>query len=313
MIRDTVDRLGDLVPPENVLVVTGGDQVGPLRNALPELPVVNFLLEPVGRNTAPCIGLGAITAIGRDQEALLLCLPSDHRIEPADAFRETCRRALERADTGRTLLTFGVSPDRPATGYGYIREGEETAPGVRRVARFTEKPDRATAESYLAEGGYRWNSGMFAWRADVFLEELGHHLLELLEGLTRISEEPACITEVFPELPAISVDYAVMEKTELAEVVAADFSWDDLGSLESLARLRPADATGSHARGEMLAVDAKGMITFAPAGHLVAALGVEDLVVVVTAEATLVCPRDRVEDVKRVVTRLAEEGREDLL
>jgi mannose-1-phosphate guanylyltransferase/mannose-6-phosphate isomerase len=312
IIRATVERLEGLVPYENVLIVTGGEQITALRAALPGLPAVNFLLEPVGRNTAPCIGLGALTALTRDPEAVLLCLPADHVIRPEEAFRESCRLALARADSARTLLTFGVRPDRPTTAYGYIREGEPTVPGVRRVERFTEKPDRATAESYLAEGGYRWNSGMFAWRADVFLEELGRHELELLKGLTRISEDPSSITEAFPALPSISVDYAVMERTDRAEVVAADFSWDDVGSLDSLARLIPDDGTGNHAGGELLAVDSRGLITVAPRGHLVAAMGVEDLIVIVTHDATLVCPRDRAEEVRALVQRLTPSGREDL-
>jgi mannose-1-phosphate guanylyltransferase len=300
------------VPIDNVLVVTGGDQVAALKEALPDVPAVNFLLEPAPRNTAPCIGLAAVTALGRDGDALLLCLPADHVISPEEAFRETCLRALARADSGRTLLTFGVEPDRPTTGYGYIEEGEPVADGVRKVARFTEKPDRDTAERYIAVGGYRWNSGMFAWRADVFLEELGRHLPDLLLGLRSISDEPALLPRVFPGFLPISVDYGVMEKTDLAEVVAADFSWDDVGSLEALSRLVPADEDGNHAQVELLALDSSGVIAVAPEGHLVAALGVSDLAVVVTRDATLVCSRERAEEVKALVERLGSVGRGDL-
>ena len=312
MIRATVDRLGDLVPPDNVLVVTGGDQLAALKEALPDVPAGNFLLEPVPRNTAPCIGFAAVTALGRDPDALLLCLPADHVIEPEEAFRETCRRALARADSARTLLTFGIKPDRPTTGFGYIKKGAETTDGVHRVSGFREKPDRATAERYLAEGDYRWNSGMFAWRADVFMGEVRRHLPDLHEGLTRIADEPASLVEVFPGMPSISVDYGVMEKTDLSEVVAADFGWNDVGSLESLAALTPADGSGNHARCDLLAIDSHGLIAVAPTDHLVAALGVEDLVIVVTEEATLVCPRDRVEEVKDLVVRLRPAGHGDL-
>ena len=312
LIRATVDRLGDLVPPERILVVTGADQADAIAEALPEVPRENLLLEPVARNTAPCLGLAAVVAASRVPDAVLLNLPADHVIRPADEFRDTARRALARADESGSLLTFGIRPTRPATGYGYIREDRETAPGIRSVAEFVEKPDRETAEGYLTLGQYRWNSGMFVWRADAFLSEVARHLPDLSAGLEQLRADPDALAEVFPRLPSISVDYGIMEKTDRAEVVAADFTWDDVGSIESLARLLEADEDGNRTRTELLALDSKNVIAVAPEGHLVATLGISDVAVIVTGDATLVCRRRDAQRVKELVARLGEIGREDL-
>jgi mannose-1-phosphate guanylyltransferase len=313
MIRETVDRLGPLAEPSRVLVVTGADQAESIRAALPEIPPRNVLCEPAPRNTAPCLGLAASVARGMDPDAVLLCLPADHVIWPVSDFRDAARRALERAFDGRTLITFGVRPTRPATGYGYIREGEETAPGIRKIAEFVEKPKRKTAEEYFASGQYRWNSGMFAWRADVFLEEAAAHLPELSEGLDRVRSDAGCLDEVFPTLPSISVDYGIMERTARAEVIAADFDWDDVGSFGAMERLMDPDEDGNRARGDLLAIGANNLTAVAPEGHLVAAIGVKDLVVVVTDDATLVCQRKDAERVKEMVEELKRRGRTELL
>lgn len=312
MIRATVDRLGGEIPPDRILVVTGEDQREALASCLPEVPPENFLLEPVPRNTAPCIGLAATAALSRDKEAVLLCLPADHSIRPDEQFRQSARRALERADSAGTLLTFGIVPTHPATGYGYIRQGRELEPGLHKVRRFTEKPGKKKARRFKESGDYRWNSGMFAWRADAFLAEVAAHLPDLAEGLKEIGDDFKVLDEVFPRLPSISVDYGIMEKTALAEVLDADFEWDDVGSFEALARLVPRDAGKNHAAADLLAVHSKKLIAVAPEGHLVAALGVKNLIVVVTADATLVCHRRDAEKVKELVERLQEHGRGEL-
>lgn len=311
LVGDTLRRLEGLVPPDRTLVVTGADQAGALREALPELPAGNFLLEPAPRNTAACLGWAAVETRRSDPDAVLLCLPADGVVRPPGAFREPARRALARADEAGSLLTFGVSPVRPATGYGYVLAGAEVGPGVRRVEEFVEKPDRETAERYLADGRYRWNSGMFAWRADALLGELAVHLPELAAGLSRIAADPGLLGEVFPALPAISVDYGVLERTARAEVVETAFEWDDLGSYEALARLLPADAAGNRASADLLALDSGGVLAFAPEGHLVATLGVRDLVVVSDRDVTLVVPRERAEEVRRIVEELHRTGRGD--
>jgi mannose-1-phosphate guanylyltransferase len=312
MIRVTLDRLGDHVPPERVLLVTGADQADALREVLPELPAENLLLEPTPRNTAPCLGLAAVTAVLRDPQAILLCLPADHVIRPDQAFRDVCRMATERAAGAGTLLTFGIRPTHPATGYGYILSGAETSPGVHRVESFVEKPDLPTAKEYLRHGGYRWNSGMFAWRADRFLEEVARHLPVLSEGLGRLRDDPASLPQVFPRLPSISVDYGIMERTDRAEVVDAAFGWDDVGSFEALSRLIEADDEGNYVRGSAVLLDSTGLVVLAGEGRMVGAVGLSDLVIVDSGDALLVCPRTRAEDVKHLVAKLRDAGRDDL-
>jgi mannose-1-phosphate guanylyltransferase len=313
LARAAFDRVEGLAPPERVLVVTGADQVEALRELLPGIPASGFLVEPAPRNTAPCLALAAAVARERCPGAVLLNLPADHVIGPAEAFRETAARALARADAAGTLVTFGIAPVRPATGYGWIRLGDETAPGIHRVSRFTEKPDAPTAARFLADGGYRWNGGLFAWRADAFLGEVRRFLPALAEGIDAIAADPARLADVFPTLPEISVDFAVMERTDRAEVCLADFRWDDVGSLEALARLIPADGAGNHPIGTHLDLDGGDHVVVAPPAHLVATLGVRGLVVVTTGDVTLVCPRDRAEEVGRLVKELRRRGREDLL
>jgi mannose-1-phosphate guanylyltransferase len=312
MIRETLDRLGGTVPPERILVVTGADQSDGITEVLPEIPKENLLLEPAPRNTAPCLGLAAVTAIRRDPDAVLLCLPADHVIRPAEAFRNACGLATKRAEQAGTLLTFGIRPTRPATGYGYILAGEETVPGVHAIQEFVEKPDATAAKEYIRHGGYRWNSGMFAWRADAFLAEIARHLPVLSKGLDEIRKDPERLNGVFPSLPSISVDYGVMERTERAEVVDAAFAWDDVGSFEALSRLIPADKAGNHIKGEAVVVDGTDLVVVSDGARTIGALGVSDLVIVATDDVVLVCPRDRAEDVKLLVSKLAGAGREDL-
>jgi mannose-1-phosphate guanylyltransferase len=313
MVQATRLRIDSFVPPERTLVVTGADQVDAVREVLPALPEENILAEPCPRNTAACLGLAAVAARARHPDAVLLCLPADHVIAPPELFCETADRALARADRARRLVTFGIRPVRPAIGYGYILAGEEVEPGIFVVSRFVEKPDRKTAEEYVADGGYLWNSGMFAWRADVFLAEVARHLPDLASGLDRIAADPGALAHVFPRLPAISVDYGILERTDLAETIRAEFEWDDVGNFGALASHLAADERENRSRGDLLALDAERLVTVAPPGHLVAALGVADLVVIVTAEATLVCARERVQEVGRIVAALEKEGRRELI
>ncbi len=312
MIRVTLDRLGGQVPPERVLVATGADQEAGIRKVLPEIPAENFLLEPTPRNTAPCLALASATALARDPLAVMVCLPADHVIRPAEAFRNALTLATKRADRAGTLLTFGIRPTRPATGYGYILAGEETIPGVRTVREFEEKPGLEKAERFLKHGGYRWNSGMFTWRADAFLAEVETHLPVLATGIAKIARDPACLSKVFPTLPSISVDCGIMERTGRAEIVDAAFGWDDVGSFEALSRLIDRDQAGNYIRGDAVVLDGEGLIIDSGGGRTVGALGVSDLVIIATDDVVLVCSRRRAEDVKLLVGKLTLAGREDL-
>jgi len=276
-------------------------------------PTPSILLEPVGRNTAPAIAAAALQATIDGADPLLLVLPSDHVIAHADAFRDAVRVASAAAEQG-ALVTFGIVPTAPETGFGYIQSADADVAGVRKVARFVEKPDAATAQSYLASGGYYWNSGMFLFRASRYLQELGRFRPDVLaatrQALERAKHDGDFIRldkDAFAACPADSIDYAVMERTDAAAVLPVDIGWSDLGSWSALWDVATRDADGNATLGDVIAVDSRN--SYVHGRRLVALVGVDDLVVVDTDDAVLVARKDRVQDVKEVVARLKHEQR----
>jgi len=278
-----------------------------------------IVLEPVARNTAPAIALGAFEALKRDPEALLLVLPADHLIGDGASFAAAVRQALPAAGQG-WLVTFGIRPDRPETGFGYIRRAEAIDGHAFRVERFVEKPDLATAVGYLAAGGYDWNSGMFLFKASRYLEELGEHAPAMLAAVREAYASAhgdldfvRVDQDAFARVPDDSIDYAVMEKTARAAVVPVDCAWSDIGSWSALWLAGQRDADGNLREGDTLAIDARNSLLRSHDRHLLAAVGVDDLVVVTTPDATLVARRDAAQDVKKVVDRLKADGRPEHL
>jgi mannose-1-phosphate guanylyltransferase len=274
------------------------------------------LLEPQGRNTAPAIALAALQAQAEGRDPILLILAADHHIGDAEAFRGAVDRALGLAEAGY-LVTFGIVPTAPETGYGYIQQGEELGSAGARVARFEEKPDAATAAEYLRDGRYLWNSGMFVFRASQYLQELQRFepaVLEscraALEGAREDLDFLRVDPDTFARAPGISVDYAVMERTERAAVTPLAAGWSDIGSWSALASVRGTDARGNAVRGDCLLEDSDSCVVDAD-GLLVAGLGLRNLAVVATRDAVLVADRDRVQDVKRIVERLQSEDRSE--
>lgn len=318
MIADTVERLKPDVPPERVLVVTGRVTVDAVAEALPELPPENILAEPEGRNTAPCIGWAALHVRRRDPDGVLAVMPSDHLVAERRAFLDAVRTAVGAAREG-SLVTFGIAPDRPETGFGYIEMGEELRAGVRRVRRFVEKPDLETAERYLEAGNFTWNSGMFFFAAGRVLAEIERQMPDLHRGLAEIDEalgrgeEKETLERIFPSLPSQSIDYGVMEGAEEIACVPADFGWSDLGSWEAAYELSERDGDDNAVGSDAVVVDSRGCLARAPAGKLVALVGVENVVAVDTGDALLICRRERAQKVKQVVNALKDEGRDDLL
>jgi mannose-1-phosphate guanylyltransferase/mannose-6-phosphate isomerase len=274
-------------------------------------PTPAILLEPVGRNTAPAIAAAALQAMAGGADPLLLVLPSDHVVRDEAAFQRAVREALPAADAG-ALVTFGIVPDAPETGFGYIQA--EAGDGLRKVSRFVEKPDAATARSYLDTGGYYWNSGMFLFRASRYLEELARFRPDIVEAV-RAAHAAArhdgdfvrLDKEAFTACPSDSIDYAVFEKTDHAMVLPVDIGWNDVGSWSALWDVAERDADGNAHHGDVIAVDSRN--SYAYAQRLVALVGVDDIVVVETDDAVLVARKDRVQDVKLVVARLKEEQR----
>ncbi len=320
LLGDTVERLDRLDPPPAGLLVVSNEAQrflveGQLREAGASATVV---LEPVGRNTAPAVAVAAHLAVGRDgEDAVLLVLPADHVIRDGAAFARAVAVALPAAEAG-ALVTFGVVPDCPETGYGYIQggaPGNGPAPGVLPVRRFVEKPDLETASRYLASGEYLWNSGMFLFRAGAFLEELRLHAPDIAEAAIRAAETArqdgaflALDGEVFGACRKESIDYAVMEKTSRAAVVPLSAGWSDIGSWAALHDVSEKDAAGNAVKGDVIAQRCRN--SYLRAEHrLLAVTGLEECVVVETADAVLVAPRNRAQDVKQLVEEMEARGR----
>ena len=322
MLVQTVDRIEPMVPPERVYCITSKSQAPAIRRALPRLPKANVIGEPMGRDSAACVALAAVLVHKRDPDAVILCMPGDNLVKQAGKFRQVVRTAERVAQKGK-LVTFGIRPAAPETRFGYIQRGRRI-PGIKgpkafQVRRFAEKPNLATAKRMLRSGQYYWNSGNFVWRADVILAELAKHAPALYAAVERIrpalgtSREAAVIRREYKKLNKISIDYAVMEKAGDVAVVEADFDWDDVGSWTALQRHYSQDKTGNTIIGKALTLDTSDCIVFTDHGHLVGTVGLKDLIIVHTHNATLVCPRDRANDVKGLVQELERRKHRDCL
>ena len=322
MIQETAARLAPLIPAERLWVVTGAEQAAEVARQLPALELARLLVEPVGRNTAPAIGLAARHLAARDPEAVMAVLPADHAIADPAAFRDALSAAAAAARAHPVLVTLGVTPTRPETGYGYVERGEEAGSfGGRplyRVAAFHEKPDRATAERYVAGGRCDWNAGIFVWRASVILDEIAAHLPELAHELAALAPRAigagaaSPLAAAYDRIQGISIDYGVLERSARIWVLPVDCGWNDVGSWSALYDVRPADAAGNVLGGEAVAIDAAGSLVESE-GPLVALVGVRDVVVIAAPGAVLVCARERAQDVLKVVEELERRGRRDLL
>jgi mannose-1-phosphate guanylyltransferase len=319
MLAETCARLAGLVPRERILVVTAESQAALVRAALPELPRANVLCEPAARNTAPCVAFAAEEVARRASDSIQVVLPADHVIHPLESFQRTLRAAVAAATREDALVIFGVRPDHPATGYGYIEAGATLAEldgiPLYAVKRFVEKPERARAEQFLAAGTFLWNSGMFVWRTRAIRAALAEHAPALTDGFARIARGEA-LERIYPTLPSVAIDVAVLEKARDVRMLPIDYTWNDVGSWSALPDVHRADAQGNwralSGGARLLAEDARGCVAYAEGNEVVALIGVQDLVVVRAGNATLVCPRARAQDVKKIVERLASEGPEFL-
>lgn len=318
MFRSTLDRVTRLSSATQPIVVCNADHLMGIQRDLngAGLPEATILLEPAGRNTAPAVAAAALEASEHDRDPLLLVLPADHAIRNEDAFIEAVAIAAEFAAAGR-LLTFGVAPTHPETGFGYIQFGDSIGAGVREVAAFREKPDRKTAEEYVASGRYLWNSGMFLFAASRFLEELEANRPEIVTAVTaalaaasRDGRVVSLDRASFEAGPSDSIDYAVMEHTERAAVVPLHAGWNDVGAWSSLWELEEHDENGNVLIGDVETVDVVNSYVRS-GGRLIGLVGVHDVVVVETVDAVLVARRDRAQDVKLLVEQLQKETRRE--
>ena len=321
LYQETVLRASKLPGAQPPITVCADDHRFMVGEQLQAIGIASggILLEPAARSTAPAIALAALHALSRDPGATLLVMPADHLIEDEAAFRHAVASATGLAGQD-WLVTFGITPEYAETGYGYILRGDSLGNGGYRVERFVEKPDRSTAERYVAEGTYAWNSGMFLFRAERYLDELSRHAPRILEAARQAmaaSKSDLDFIRVdrdaFAASPSDSIDYAVMEKTDRAAVVPVSCGWSDIGSWSSLWSVAERDDDGNRYEGDVIAVDTRDSLVRASERRMIATIGVEDLVIVDTADATLVARKDRVQDVKAVVDRLKQAGRQEHL
>jgi mannose-1-phosphate guanylyltransferase len=315
LLRQTADRVIETVGVERVLVVTGHAHAQHARHQLPELPTENVLVEPEGRNTAPCIAWATHTIQARDPSARIAVLAADHYIADVRGFLSHLDAAFEAAKD--RIVLFGIVPTRPETGYGYIRRGPRldapVASDLFGVERFVEKPDRKTALEYLADGSYLWNSGMFVFPGALMAKEIERLLPEVHAGILSLMQSPAKIESIYPRLPSVSIDYGVMEKTDRIAVLPASFGWSDVGSWDAAMEIERADENGNVVRGDALVMESKRSMVDAQGGRMVALVGLEDVVVVDTPDAVLVIKRGESQRVKNVVDALKSKGRKGLL
>jgi mannose-1-phosphate guanylyltransferase len=333
MIEGSIDRVKDIIEPGHIFIFTSEALLEPMRKALPMIPDANIIAEPCKRNTGPALALAAAFIAARyeaqglsQKEISMTVLTADQDIQPVDGFRKTVDNALEYVESNEVLGTIGIPPSRPETGYGYIEVEEPFAEGnshleIKPVSRFTEKPDRKTAQKFIEKGNYLWNSGMFFWRLDTFINkmkefypEIGEKIplmIEKYEVYTNIPLSGANekITDIFCDFPNISIDYCLMEKADNVAVARAMFSWDDVGSWDSLERIWEKDEKGNISTGEVSLSETSDSIivnSHSKGRRIIATLGLEQIVVVVTDDAVLVCPKDRVQDIKKVVKDIDE-------
>ena len=313
LVQATVNRLSPLIPKEKTFFVLNPQQKALLQEQLPDIPEQNIILEPFGKNTAPCIGLAAIHLSTIDADAVMAVLPSDHLIRDEETFRSALKIAGQIAEERNALVTIGITPGRPATGYGYVQHNEKVLEkdgiSVHKVKTFAEKPNYETAVRFLESGDFLWNSGMFIWKVSTILQELQTHLPEMHSGLMQLREFIGTdryekeLEKFYRQIRSISIDYGVMEKAQNVYVVKCDFGWNDVGSWEEVYKLAEKDKHGNAIAGNGLAIASKNSYVYSD-NELVALLGVEDLIVVKADNAILVCHRDKAQEVKDLVEYL---------
>ena len=318
MVSQTVGRAERFTSgPSDIILVTEEANAGALGDCVPHIPLENILVEPVGRNTAACIGFAAEMLARRDPESIMAVLPADHAISDVDGFVKTIREAVEVAGATGALVTLGIRPSGPETGYGYIHTGTSLkhANGLEafRVERFVEKPDLQKAREYVARDDYYWNSGMFIWCVSSIRAAIERHLPELHKGLVSVGEalaegKPDVIERIYPTLESISIDYGVMEKASEVVMIPASFSWSDVGAWDALDGVFEGDPEGNVVRApHFVGIDTRRCILYS-SDRLLTTIGLEDMIVVDAGDAVLVCPKERAQDVKALVESLESRG-----
>lgn len=320
MIQLTLARIEPLIPLEHILIVTNQDQAPLIRDHLPQINYRNILAEPVGRNTAPALALAAMHLLEIDPDSIMIVLTADHLIQKQSAFIRLLKKGISSTAKGDYLITLGIKPTVPETGYGYIQMGDpfDGSDSCFWVKRYVEKPDRKTAEKYLKDGGYLWNSGMFIWKTRTFWNALERFLPSIHIAFSRLknaSSKPdfsEIADRIYKDLKSISVDYGIMEKSDQVLVIPADIGWNDVGSWTALEQIMEKGENGNIILGHHLGIDSKNIIAYSRK-KLLATIGIKDLIIVETEDALLVCHKDRAQQIKNLVNLLEEKGMEEYL
>jgi mannose-1-phosphate guanylyltransferase len=319
MIQDTVKRLDGLIKNENIYVITNKVQKLRVKEQLPQLPEENIIDEPFGKNTAACIALASVLIKQKNPEAVTITLPSDHLIQDDQAFRDCLQTAAQFAYDSKGLVTIGITPTRPETGYGYIQYDEkEISKNIYKVLTFAEKPNLSTAKDFIESGDFLWNSGIFIWRIDTILDEFEKHLPEHFEGMTRVEKTIGTVdfekelVQVYGQLKSISIDYGIMEKAKAVYLTKADFYWNDVGSWEAVYEVSEKNNEGNSIHGDVYAANTFDSYLFSPKKFM-AAIGVSNLIVIDTNDSLLICNRDNAQDVRQIVDYLKMKKRTDLI
>ena len=321
MLQEACQRIAPLVPDDKIFMVTNEAYTDVVRQQVPQVPAANIIGELEGHGTAPCIGLSALYLRRLDPDAVMAVLTADHYIEKADELRRALGAAGQVAEEGH-LITLGIEPNRPATGYGYIERAEKLAHvsghDVYRVEKFTEKPNLTTAQAFIESGRYYWNSGMFIWKVSTILREFEKLMPQFYAQLMEIdaalgtAEERAVLERVWPQVENETIDYGIMERAEDVAVIPVDIGWSDVGSWATLLELLPADREGNVVVGQHIGLDTKGSLIHS-SHRLVATIGLKGMIVVDTEDALLVCPKERAQEVRDLVDMLKELGRDEYL
>lgn len=315
MINETIDRISSVTDNENIFIVTNVTQVPKMKEATKgRIKEDHILSEPAARNTAACIGYAALEIIKKYGDGIMCIFPSDHFIKNQTEFTRILKEAIDIAGQEDKLITLGITPTFPSTGYGYIRYDEGDESPAKQVLEFREKPDEETAEKYIASGEYAWNSGMFIWKASTIMAKFQELLPEVYACLKKIGdamntpEEGRVLAGVYPEIPSISIDYGIMEKSSDVKVISAEMGWNDVGSWDNLGVLYETDAKGNVIAGEHIGIDTTDSIIYSKK-RLISTVGVDNLIIVETDDAILVCDKNRAQDVKKIVDLLKEQGK----
>lgn len=319
MVNETIDRLAMTIPGKNMFIVTNASQVESMKKVTRGRVMPNHILsEPSARNTAACIGYAAVEIIKKYGDGIMVIAPSDAYIKDWDKFTDVLSVAINVAENENKLVTIGITPTFPATGYGYIKFIDKELSGAKFVEEFKEKPDLETAKKYISSGDYVWNSGMFIWKASIIMEHFKEFLPDIYIDLMIIAdamgtnEEYNIIEKIYPNIRKISIDYGIMEKSNDVLVVSGEFGWNDVGSWDMMNVLHSEDINGNISIGDVLNIDTNNTIVYSDS-KLIATVGVDNLIIVQTKDAILVCDRNKAQDVKKVVDSLNELGRNELL